>query len=370
MAFRRYRFSTRSDAEFTKTLRKRVDAYFKEHGMSRHANAVMILKTIFVFTLAFGPLVVMLTGVVENMWALFGMWAAMAIGMAAIGTSVMHDALHGSYSKNPVINKILGGSINLLGASGKMWHIQHNVLHHSFTNMHDSDEDINGPAILRFHPHQERMKIHKYQHLYAWFLYGLSTLMWITTKDFTALFRYKNLGLLKNGKDFKNALTEVVIWKFVYYGYILVLPLIFIPAPWWAILLMFVSMHFIMGFALSVVFQTAHVIPTTEMPEGNQEGKMERNWHVHQLLTTANFSQTRKFGGKLVTWFTGGLNYQVEHHLFPNICHIHYPKIAPIVKATAEEFKIPYYDSGSLMDAVRCHASMLRRLGRVDQPAV
>jgi len=200
MAFRRYRFSSRSDAEFTKTLRKRVDAYFKEHGMSRHANYVMVLKTIFVFLLAFAPLVVMLTGVIENMWALFGMWIAMAIGMAAIGTSVMHDALHGSYSRFPLINKILGGSINLLGASGKMWHIQHNVLHHSFTNLHDSDEDINGPAILRFHPHQERKGIHKYQHYYAWFLYGLSTISWITNQDFAALFRYKNLGLLKSRK--------------------------------------------------------------------------------------------------------------------------------------------------------------------------
>lgn len=363
MTFQRYKFTAAVDAEFVKTLRSRVDQYFKTSNTDRHANWQMKLKTIAVFTMALAPLVIMMTGIITNMWALFGLWIIMGVGMAGIGTNVMHDALHGSYSRNPKVNKFIGWSIYFLGASGRMWTIQHNVLHHSFTNMEHADEDIMPPGVLRFSPHQDRKKIHRYQHIYAWFLYGLSTLLWTTIKDFKAMFRYRNLGLLKPGKDFNKTLADIIFWKVMYYVYILVLPLIFIPAPWWAIILMYISMHFVLGFVLSVVFQAAHVIPETEFTASKDGDSVNHSWHVHQLLTTANFAS----GNKLVTWFTGGLNYQIEHHLFPNICHIHYPKIAPIVKATAEEFKIPYHTKETFFEAIRSHTRMLRMLGREPQ---
>jgi linoleoyl-CoA desaturase len=365
MAFQRYRFTPAADAEFVKTLKARVDQYFKNNDITRHANAQMVVKTIAVFTMALAPLVIMLTGVITNIGLLFALWIIMGVGMAAIGTNVMHDALHGSYSRNPKVNKWIGQSIRFLGASGHMWTIQHNVLHHSFTNMEHADEDIDAPSILRFSPHQPLKKIHRYQFIYAWFLYGLSTLLWTTIKDFNAVNRYRKMGLLNSGKDFRKAFTDIVVWKIIYYVYLLVLPLIFIPAPWWAIVLMYITMHFVMGFLLSVVFQAAHVVPETEFTSVEDGNAMKRSWHVHQLLTTANFAS----GSKVVTWFTGALNYQIEHHLFPNICHVHYPRIAPIVRETAREFKIPYHSKSNFWSAVRAHSRMLRDLGKANQQA-
>jgi len=364
MAFQRYKFTPSVDAEFVKTLRSRVDQYFKSENTTRYADWRMKLKTVTVFVMALGPLVLMLTGVVTNVWAMFGLWVVMGIGMASIGTSVMHDALHGAYSRNPRINKLIGSSIYLLGASGRMWQIQHNVLHHSFTNMEHADEDIDVPGILRFSPHQDHKYIHRYQHIYAWFLYGLSTLTWTTIKDFRAIFRYRNLGLLKSGKEFKKVFTDIIVWKVIYYLYILVLPMLLLPVAWWVVLLMYITMHYVMGLWLSIVFQAAHVVPETEFTSSAGGEKVERSWHVHQLLTTANFAAKNR----VITWFTGALNYQIEHHLFPNICHIHYPKIAPIVKATAEEFKLPYHTKPRFRDALRSHLRMLQALGRGQQP--
>lgn len=366
MALQRYRFAPTADTEFIKTLKSRVDQYFKLNGVSKHANWKMRAKTILVFCMALLPLVIMMTGIITNIWALFGMWVLMGVGMAAIGTNVMHDALHGSYSTNPKINKLIGASIHFLGASGRMWQIQHNVLHHSFTNMEHGDEDIDAPSILRFSPHQKRKAIHKYQHYYAWFLYSLSTLLWTTIKDFNAIFRYKNLGLLRPGKEFRTILSSMVFWKLMYYAYILVLPIIFIPVAWYWVVLMYISMHLVMGFLLSVVFQAAHVVPETEFTAVADGTQLKRSWHVHQLFTTVNFAP----GNKLVTWFSGALNFQIEHHLFPNICHIHYPKIAPIVKATAREFNFPYYSKDNFIAALRSHTKMLRDLGKPDQVKV
>ena len=360
MDFKRYRFTTSADAEFTRTLRKRVDEYFKTHQIKRQGNSRMVTKSILILIAAFTPLIVMLTGVITHMGLLFLLWLFMGLAMATIGTAVMHDANHGSYSKNKWLNKLAANTILLLGASKKMWTIQHNVLHHTFTNIEHADEDIDVKGIMRFSPNQPLKKIHRYQHIYAWFLYSLGTIAWITVKDFKSLFRYRNMGLLKSKKEFRDAFTEIVVCKLVYYSIMLVLPLIFIPAPWWAIILMFLSMHLILGFTISVIFQTAHVVPNTKFTAEMENPVIEDSWHVHQLKTTANFAPK----SKIVTALTGALNFQVEHHLFPNICHIHYPKIAPIVRQTAKEFNLPYHSNGSFLKAVIAHGKMLWQLGR------
>ncbi|MBI1267144.1 MAG: acyl-CoA desaturase [Cryomorphaceae bacterium] len=362
MTLKRYRFTTKADAEFVNTLRKRVEAYFEDNKITRNADWRVHAKTIIVFTIALAPLVIMMTGIITNMWALFGLWVIMGLGMAGIGTNVMHDALHGAYSSKPLVNKILGYSMNIVGASATTWKIQHNMLHHSFTNINHADEDIDVPSVLRFTPFQERKWIHRFQHRYAWLLYGLLTFSWVTVADFTSLFRYKKKGLVQEGEDFRKKFSYVTLWKVVYFVYILVLPAIFIPAPFWAILLMFFVMHFVMGVILSATFQLAHVVETTEILDEKEDPTFSYSWHVHQLRTTANFAEK----SKIVTWYTGGLNFQVEHHLFPHICHIHYPKIAPIVAATAKEFGVPYHSLGSLKDALRSHTSMLRQLGIAD----
>ncbi|MBL7898999.1 MAG: acyl-CoA desaturase [Crocinitomicaceae bacterium] len=359
------RFCTKSNAEFNRTLKKRVQDYFKENKLSRFANFEMVSKTIIMIAIYLVPFILMLTGVITNIWLIMASWIIMGIGMAGIGMGVMHDANHGSYSKNETVNKILGRIIILVGGFAANWKIQHNILHHSYTNIHGMDEDIDAPAgLLRFSPDSELKKAHRYQHWYAWFFYGLLTLSWSTNKDFVQISRYKKMGLTETqNAKFKVLMTELIIDKLIYYGFIVALPIIFIDIPWWQTVIMILMMHFTAGLILSTVFQLAHVIPDTQFPQITEDNKIENDWMVHQLETTANFAHKNR----LLNWFVGGLNHQVEHHLFPNICHVHYRKIASIVQKTALEYGIPYNTEPSFFKALRNHVRMLKSLGR---PAV
>lgn len=360
MSFQQLKFPRTQDAEFIKVLRKRVNHYFKTHNISRYGNAQMVVKTVFMLALLFVPYFLMLSGAVSNIWGIAMMWALMGFGKAGIGLSIMHDANHGAYSRNPTVNKLLGYLMNLVGGDASNWRIQHNILHHSYTNVDGADEDIDAGILLRFSPRQEHRSFHRLQHIYAWFFYGLMTILWITTKDFRQVFRYREMGLLESqGRTFHGLLAEVFISKVLYYGYMLVLPLIFIDIAWWQTLLFFLMMHFIAGLTLGLVFQPAHVMHTAEFPEPDEEGNLENDWAIHQLLTTTNFAPNNR----LLSWYVGGLNYQIEHHLFPNICHVHYRKISRIVRETADEFGLPYYSYPTFVGAVWNHGKMLYQLG-------
>lgn len=361
MDYKSIKFSRPVPSDFISVLRKRVKTHFETQKKSTYANANMVVKTIFMLSLYLVPYVLMLTGVVTNTWAILGMWALMGFGMSGIGLSVMHDANHGSYSKNKKVNKYLGYVMNLIGASAFNWKVQHNVLHHSFTNIEGVDEDIDPGILMRLSPHAKRYKLHKFQHIYGWFLYSIMTFLWLTTKDFVQLHRYKKMDLIKGQKrTYRGVLIETIVSKVAYYAYALVLPLLLINASWWIIVIGFLIMHMITGLWLGLIFQPAHVIPTSDYPMPDDTGNIENTWAVHQLFTTTNFSPK----SKLFSWYVGGLNYQVEHHLFPNICHVHYKRISKIVRETAREFDLPYYSQKNFVKAIYEHGKMLKQLGR------
>jgi linoleoyl-CoA desaturase len=253
----------------------------------------------------------------------------------------------------------MGFSAVGLGVDPNIWKIQHNVLHHTYTNIEDADEDIMPRYVMRFSPHQPRKWFHKYQYIYALFFYGISTLTWVGYKDYMKVIQYRNRGLIKPGKPYRKAIFKVIFRKLLYYTLFLVLPMILVPVPFWLILLMFVSMHLVTGVLLSLIFQTAHVMPTSSFID-QEEQEIGQNWLAHQLSTTTNYAMSNRF----ISWCFGCLNHQVEHHLFPNICHVHYPKIASIVQRTANEFSLPYYAEKSLPSAIMNHFRMLRMLGR------
>lgn len=355
-------FSRNHNVEFYKTLQHRVREYFKETKKSRYANMNMVMKTIFMISLYLVPFILLIT-VFDNPWISFLMWCLMGLGMAGIGLSIMHDANHGAYSKNKNVNKALGFLLVALGGSDVNWRIQHNILHHTYTNVTGMDEDIDPGKILRFSPHAERLKVHRYQHVYAWFLYGLMTLMWCTVKDYRQAVRYNRMDLMKTQEiTFRKLLTSIIISKAIYFAIIFALPLIFSSLPWWATILGFLTMQFIAGLVLAMIFQPAHVVPTSNYPVPDDSGNIDADWAVSQLFNTANFAPK----AKLLSWYVGGLNFQIEHHLFPNICHIHYDKLAKIVKATAEEYNLPYISQKTFYGALREHTIMLRNLGRYD----
>jgi linoleoyl-CoA desaturase len=347
--------------DFVAALNKRVNEYFKTNGVAKHGNREMVIKSIFMFVLYLVPYTLVISGVVTGTIGLFAMIILMGLGVAGIGLSVMHDANHGAYSGKTWVNNLVGYSLHLLGATSFNWKLQHNVLHHSYTNVHEHDEDISPRGALRMTWHSEWKRMHKYQFIYAWFLYGLLTIVWIAFKDVSRLYRYQKNGFAKSQKaNLTKEWAILIVTKLLYIGYTFVIPLVLTPLLWWQILLGIVIIHFISGFILAIIFQPAHVIEGTEFPLPDENGTLENNWAVHQLLTTTNFGNNSRW----FSWYVGGLNFQIEHHLFPHICHVHYRKIASIVRSTAHEFGLPYKSSRTFMEALAAHGRLLRELGR------
>jgi linoleoyl-CoA desaturase len=347
--------------DFTSTLNKRVNEYFKNNNLSRHANAEMIIKTFVMFALYFIPYCLIVTSAVTSIAWMVPLVVVMGIGLAGIGLSVMHDANHGAYSNKAWVNTVIGYSLNLIGANKFNWKMQHNILHHSYTNVHEEDEDISPRGVLRLTPHSDWKHMHRYQFIYAWFLYGLMTLVWMIVKDFVRMVRYDKNGLAKKHKAHIGQEWAILVGsKLIYAGYIFVIPVLFTALAWWQILLGIFIMQYIAGFVLAIIFQPAHVIEGTEFPLPDKNASLENNWAVHQLLTTTNFGNKSRW----FTWYVGGLNFQIEHHLFPNICHVHYRKISRIVKETTLEFGLPYKSARTFLGALSGHARLLKQLGQ------
>lgn len=355
------RFVNKDKTEFFATLRKRVDGYFKENSLSKNADSTMITKTVVLLLSYIIPFILLLT-FQPGFWLSMLLWLIMGMAVAGIGMCVMHDAIHGAYSSKKSVNEYMGYTLNLLGGSVFNWRLQHNVLHHTYTNVVDMDEDIQDKLVLRFNPHGQVKGFHQLQWVYAFFFYGILTLYWVLLKDFIQFFKFTKNGVNTNSTS-ENAvtLTKIILLKVIYFFAMLVVPTVFLNIPFSEVLAGFLLMHFAAGLILTVVFQLAHTVEGTSHPRPNETGAIENDWAIHQLNTTVNFSRKSKW----ISWYVGGLNFQVEHHLFPQICHVHYPEIAPIVKQTAEEFGIPYMENETFMQALNSHIATLQRFGKL-----
>jgi linoleoyl-CoA desaturase len=353
------KFPRKDSANFFKTLNSRVNNYFKENNIKRTGNWKIWLKTIIMFILFLAPYFIILLFSISG-WVQLLLVLVMGIGMAGVGMNVMHDGNHGSYSKKSWVNKLMGSSIYILAGNVYNWKVQHNVLHHTYTNIHGHDEDLDAGRILRFTKHAKWRWYHKFQHYYSVLLYGLLTINWAITTDFLQMKRYmkRKLAHGKFPNPFVNWST-LVFTKILYMSIWIVIPILALNLVWWKILIGFFLMHYTAGLILSIIFQLAHVMDEADMPLPKEDGTLKNTWAIHQLMTTVNFSPKNK----LISWFTGGLNYQVEHHIFPNISHIHYSKIAEIVKKTAKEFNLPYNEFKSTRKAIIAHFSYLKLMG-------
>ncbi|WP_235297081.1 fatty acid desaturase family protein [Portibacter marinus] len=352
------KFSRIDPNMFFKTLHTRVNKYFKENQINKSGNYKMVLKTIIMFTLYVVPFLLVLFKVITGFGVLL-MFLIMGLGIAGIGLSIMHDANHGSYSKNKMVNKILSYSMNFIGGSSFTWKMQHNLMHHTYTNVYHLDEDIDDKPFLRLSPHGKLKKYHRFQHLYAPLLYALATISWISFKDFKQLRIYNATGLTeKTGYSPLKQSIILVLSKVCYFAIVLVLPIV-LGVKWYFVLPGFILAHLVAGLIITVIFQLAHLVEGPEHHDAMETPEMENTWAIHQLKTTANFSP----GNKLITWYAGGLNFQIEHHLFPNICHVHYPQVAKIVRKTVKEFNLPYYENVKFLNAYRSHMKVLKSLG-------
>ncbi len=354
----------RDDIDFATELRTAVKDYFKTRGIEIHGNTEIWLKSCLMTFIYFVPYVLMLSGAVNSLGPVLLCWIIMGLGVAGLGLATMHDANHGAFSKYRWANKLFGYSLYLLGGFPSNWKHQHNTLHHGYTNIDGQDEDIGHGGILRFSPHKPLKKVHRYQYIYAWFFYGLMTFSWVTVKDFKQLIKYKKNRVVLGGKDNYDLLfAKLLISKVLYYFLFLILPILLIPLPWYWILMGFFIMHFTSGIILSTIFQTAHVVPTSKYPLPDANNEMDNDWAVHQLYTTSDFAPKSHF----FSWLIGGLNYQVVHHLFPNISHVHYKNMAAIVQEITQKHHLPYHINKSFFGAVYQHALMLKSLGKKNE---
>ncbi len=352
------RFPRPQKESFRTTLTKRVKDYFEDNKISNKANAAMVLKTIGMLSLYLVPYFFLLFGQPSVALVLL-LFFVMGFGMSGIGMGVMHDAIHGAYASNRHINKWLGATIYLISGNAANWRVQHNVLHHTFTNIQGLDEDMESSGIIRMHPSQKWQKFHRFQKIYYPFVYGILTINWLALKDFKQLIQYYKRGVGGHtAESIKKEWVILVFTKALYFSLFVVLPLVLIPVAWYWVLLGFFLMHFTAGVVLSYVFQLAHMVEGVDNMDIPESGMAEDEWMEHQLRTTADFAK----GSRIVNWFVGGLNFQVEHHLFPTVCHVHYPAIAKIVKKTALEFNLPYKEYHRVSDALKAHVSHLKKM--------
>ena len=351
-------FAKQDNLKFFRTLNSRVNNYFKENNIQKTGNWKLYLKTIIMFAVFLAPyfLILMLN---MPFWVHLLLTIIIGIGMAGVGMNVMHDGNHGSYSNIKWINKFMGGTIYILAGNVYNCQVQHNVLHHTYTNIPGHDEDLDAGRVIRFTKNAKWYSFHRFQQYYSVFLYGLLTFNWAITTDFRQMKSY-----LKRKLSYGEAKSPSILWttllitKAIYFSIWIVLPML-IGVTWWKVLVGFFVMHYTAGLILSVVFQLAHVVEETTNPLPNENGEIENTWAIHQLFTTTNFAPKNW----IVNWYTGGLNHQIEHHIFPNISHVHYGKISKIVKETAQECNLPYYEYKTMRSAVIAHFKHLKELG-------
>jgi linoleoyl-CoA desaturase len=342
---------------FHSELKRRVNAYFVEAGKKQTGNYKLYIKALLfaVATIAIYTHLVFFTPHVA-----IALVECITLGglISAIGFNIMHDGAHGSFSHNKSINVIAAFSLNILGGSSFMWNVKHNMIHHSFTNIDGADEDINVHPFMRLSSTQKRYKLHKYQHRYFWLLYSLLYIFWIFASDYLKYFK-KKIGEIPLKKMHVN--DHIVFWLFKATNLFLfvILPIYIVGfLPW---LVGFLVTTLFAGFVLSIVFQLAHTVEHTHFPmPSDDDGRMADEWAIHQLKTTANFA-TRN---KLISFLVGGLNFQVEHHLFPKISHVHYPAISKIIRQTCEEFNIQYIEYPRMRLALASHVAYLKEMGR------
>ena len=293
--------------------------------------------------------------------ALQGGLCAVSLGLAVagVGFNIQHDGNHGSFSKRPWLNRLAGLTLDMLGGSSYLWIWKHNISHHTYTNIPNTDDDIDVSPFGRLSAAEPLRYLHRFQHFYLWFFYARLLLQWHLYGDFKKLWTGK-IGTRKFERPRGWDLVILVAGKSVFFIFAFLIPCL--RHPLWVVGIFYPATSLLVGLVISVVFQLAHVVEETRHPESMEDVKTERA--VHQVQTTADFSR----GNGILTWYLGGLNFQVIHHLFPRICHVHYPALFPVVEQVCGEFGVKYQSYDSIFAAVRSHFRFLKSMGRPPQP--
>ena len=349
------RFQPENDL-FLSTLKARINAYFDSTATSKYANTRFYAKALFMaavyFTLYFGVLIFSPS---------VGSYIAyIALGPLAIlmGLNMAHDAAHGAISANSQINKLFLHTFDLLGANSYIWKNRHVFSHHSYPNILNQDADLKQTPLVRIFPSDDIRKPQRFQHIYMPFLYMLYTLNWLVVRDFQD-FKKESIGSFKHTRITTSERLKLYGFKAFYFGYILIIPMLYSGFDWWQVLIGYLLMNAAAGFTITLALVPAHVASTSHFPLPDADGVMPHSWSRHQMVTTTDYATD----SPTINFIMGGFNHHIVHHLFPKICHVHYEELTPIVKQTAEEFGITYNYESSLLNAYASHFTLLKRNG-------
>lgn len=347
-----------TSSPFFKSLKEKVNNYFTENKLSRTGGTKLFFKGLFIALSAITIYSVLVFFTPPTLVAIL-LCCLLGLNFAVIGFNIMHEGGHGSFSKYKWLNDISAYSLNILGGTIHFWKQKHNIDHHTYTNIEGMDHDID-VKFMRMHEEQPRYWYHKFQHYYWVLLYGISYMAWILYQDFE---KYFSIKMGKTGQRRQLETKEhLIFWltKTTYIFIYLILPILMVG--WIETIIGFVIVAVVCGFSISIVFQLAHVVEGTQFPAPDvQTNKIQKEWAVHQINTTANFATK----SRITSWFLGGLNFQVEHHLFPGISHIHYPQINKLVKETCKEFNVAYLEHRTMAKAFLSHILHIKKLGNV-----
>ncbi len=356
---KRVRFKTTPEKRlFIQELRKRVDEYFESNNISPHANAEMIIKTIIAFAAWIGVYGLILTDWFSgNFFTLCFIFMALGFVNIFIAFVIMHDATHDAYSSNQKVNKILGYTMNFIGGNEYLFRRMHGA-HHGYVNIHGVDVTLETHGMFRFTPHEPWKPHHKYQHFYTFVLYSLAMLQWTTAKDFKWFFGEAHIGNQKNIKHPFKEYVILLISKAFYYGATLVVPMLLLSCPWYWVFAAWIFLHILPGLTFALIFQVTHVYEGTTYPLPDENGNIDNSYAIHVLETTADFARDRYIAG----WLMGGINIHVIHHIFPKVCHVHYPALTKILKEVCDEYGLVYQENPNIWVALKKHYRILKDL--------
>jgi linoleoyl-CoA desaturase len=342
---------------FRKELNERVEAYFQAENLSKRDLPAMYLKTIFIFSWVIAAWLFTLFGP-PIIWMKILGCVLLGLGIAGVGFSIGHDANHGGYSNHKWVNNILGLTYDVIGLSSYLWKFRHNFLHHTYTNILSHDVEIHGDGLVRMTPYMEHQWYHRFQHIFIYLIYPIIPVYWSIADIQLVLFKHKyhehQIPPLKPLQMFI-LFAGKVIWVALF----LIIPMAVGYTPLQTIV-GFLITYMTYGFLICNVFMLAHVLEPAEFIQpADGSNQIDEDWAILQIRTTVDFAPQNKF----LNWYLGGLNYQVVHHLFPHICHIHYPKIAPILAKLCEEYGVKYNVYPTFTEALICNYRWLKLLG-------
>jgi linoleoyl-CoA desaturase len=340
---------------FHDELRQRVSDYFRATGQRPRDCPAMLRKSAVILVwsgLSYGLLVF----AASTWWQAVPLAASLGLSIAAIGFNILHDARHGAYSDRPWVNRLMSFSLDLVGGSSFFWHYKHDILHHTYVNITGHDTDIDLGCLARLSPHQPRFWFHRVQHWYLWLLYGLLVIKWHFYDDFRDLF-VGRIGGHRLPRPRTWDLIPFIVGKAAFFSLAFVVPLLLHQA--WVVGGVYLLVSWTAGLVVSIVFQLAHCVEEANFPQPSAAGRIDHSWAAHQVATTVNFAP----GNRVVSWLVGGLNFQIEHHLFPHVCHLHYPALAKVVEQTCADFGVRYVAHDSVAASLASHYRWLRWMG-------